>query len=95
MAAGTKLIDRLSEYKKIIGGMGIVAGNTSHTKDNSVDIRHPVFFFPAHQISHIAVTGDAEGHRALSPKLITIVLTMRVVAEGTSSYVQGAVGHFT
>jgi hypothetical protein len=63
--------------------MGVMASHTSLPFDNAVDKRQRVFLL--YQVFLVAVTGDAECHRAFGPELITVFFAVRVMAEGTSA----------
>jgi hypothetical protein len=92
MTADAEFIDRFAEHELVIAGMGIMTGHASLAFYNTMDIRQRFLF--SNQVLHVAVTGDAERHRTLGPELITVVVAMGVVAEGTTPDVQGSMDRF-
>ena len=85
MTAGAQFVYRFDELKTVISGMRTMAGNTTHTENDPVDMRRSVFLFLAHQILLVGVTGNTEVQRTVSPELETVVAPMGVMAQGTTS----------
>jgi hypothetical protein len=93
MTAKAKFVDRFMEHEFLVAGMGVMTGDTTFPKQDTVDIGHPILF--ANQVLLVTVAGDTECQGAFGPKLITVVLTMGIMAKSTASQVQRTVDNFT
>ena len=71
MTTSAELVDRFMKHKWIFGGMGIMAGYTAHSKENTVDVGHRVVFVK--QLLFIIVTGETKPEGALGPELIPVL----------------------
>jgi hypothetical protein len=83
MTAKAKFVDRFMEHEFLVAGMGIMTGDTPLPEEDTVDIGDSILF--TNQILFITVTGDTECQGTFSPKLITVILAMGIMAESTSS----------
>ena len=83
VATCAELVDRLVEHKLIFSGMGIMAGNTAHSKYNAMDIGHRVFFVK--QLLFIFMAGKTKIKGTFCPELIPVLAPMGIMAKGASS----------
>jgi hypothetical protein len=92
MTSPAEFVGRFFKHKLLIGGMGVMADDTTFTGDNTVYKGESFAFVLGSQtVLLVAVTGKAEGQRPLLEELIAVVTAMGIMAEGTSTDSQRAV----
>ena len=88
MTADTQFVNGFYEHEFFIGGMGVMAGNATLSRDNAVNKCQPILL--AQQIFLVRMTGYAERQRPFGPGIVTVFRTMRVMTDRTSSHYYGA-----
>ena len=82
MTTDAQLVDRLKKHETVFAGMGVMAGCTSLSENNTMNIWDR--FVCIQQIFFILVTGDTNFERAFGPEQIAVLAVMGVMTEGAS-----------
>ena len=84
MAADAKFVDRFEKHVNVIGGMGIMTGGTTFSRDNTMDIWYR--FVLIQQFLFIIVAGDTNLICAFCPEQVFVFVPVGVMTESAAPY---------